>query len=85
MLQERIGTHLAWNYVILILLHSINSSEFARSATDISAIFAWCGRIFNFGMSPIMLLCLLAEEALIDCVGLYTCMYTHIDFTNVTA
>ncbi|XP_031458531.1 fragile X mental retardation 1 neighbor protein isoform X2 [Phasianus colchicus] len=26
MLQEGIGTHLAWNYVILILLHSINSS-----------------------------------------------------------
>ncbi|NXJ05692.1 FMR1N protein, partial [Odontophorus gujanensis] len=26
MLREGIGTHLAWNYVILILLHNINSS-----------------------------------------------------------
>ncbi|POI33026.1 hypothetical protein CIB84_003222, partial [Bambusicola thoracicus] len=61
MLQEGIGTHLAWSYVILILLHSINSSEFLRSATDVSTVFAWGGRIFNFGLSTIMLLCLLAE------------------------
>ncbi|OXB75217.1 UNVERIFIED_CONTAM: hypothetical protein H355_016950, partial [Colinus virginianus] len=42
------------------------------SATDISTIFAWCGRIFNFGMSAVMLLCLLAEEpqAMVDRIRL---------------